>query len=180
MKKKLKLISVLFPILVLSGLVAKTEFDIRTGFHFRVPIKGYDPRDLLRGQFLLFKYDWDFVPEKTKNFLVRHPHYQKEDVRLCVTEDFKVYPILEQDIDQGCKARVVGSFVGDVNRGDYQFDLGIEKFYLDENYAKELEGKLRLSEAEVELSVNTQGRAVLIDLFLDGRSWKELIEAKGP
>lgn len=176
MRNKIKLISILFPLLALSGLVVKIEFDIRTGFHFKVPIKGYDPRDLLRGQYLLFNYDWNFDQDKVRSFFDNNPDYQKKDVRLCVQENGKVYPILNSDHSHDCKVKVIGQLSRSSSGENPGFNLGIEKFYLDENYAKKLEEKLRTEPAEVELSVNSQGKPVLIDLFFGNLSWKEVIK----
>ncbi|MEZ5710722.1 MAG: GDYXXLXY domain-containing protein [Blastomonas sp.] len=46
------------PILGLGIGWASTEAGSRQGVEWDVPIGGYDPRDLLRGHYVQFRYDW--------------------------------------------------------------------------------------------------------------------------
>ncbi|MGQ0445299.1 MAG: GDYXXLXY domain-containing protein [Beijerinckiaceae bacterium] len=55
---KLAALVLLLPLLVLGGIVAKNERDIASAKTWRVKITGYDPRDLLYGHYLNFRFDW--------------------------------------------------------------------------------------------------------------------------
>jgi hypothetical protein len=47
-----------WPLLGLAALWGWTEVRSRQGTEWLVPVAGYDPRDLLRGHYVLFQYDW--------------------------------------------------------------------------------------------------------------------------
>jgi uncharacterized membrane-anchored protein len=53
----------LLPLLGLCALVAKAEVAVRHGPTFRVPIRGYDPRDLIHGQYLRYSFEFDLQGE---------------------------------------------------------------------------------------------------------------------
>lgn len=44
-----------------AGLAMKAEYDLVRAPIFRIPIQGYDPRDLLRGHYLVFQYRWQWA-----------------------------------------------------------------------------------------------------------------------
>lgn len=46
------------PLLGLAGLWLNTDHVSRQGADWDVPIQGYDPRDLLQGHYVQFRYDW--------------------------------------------------------------------------------------------------------------------------
>jgi len=52
---------VAWPLLGLAGLWGWTELRSREGTEWLVPVSGYDPRDLLRGHYVQFQYDWPGV-----------------------------------------------------------------------------------------------------------------------
>src|SRR3954465_9538222 len=49
----------LLPVLGVSLLVARGEWQERSGTQFRLRIAAYDPRDALRGQYLSYRYELD-------------------------------------------------------------------------------------------------------------------------
>lgn len=50
--------SLLLPIAALACSWAATHHLARQGQEWLIPIRGYDPRDLLRGHFIQYRYDW--------------------------------------------------------------------------------------------------------------------------
>ena len=50
--------ALLLPFLGLSALWANTHMMAQRGILWDVPIQGYDPRDLLRGHYVRYSYDW--------------------------------------------------------------------------------------------------------------------------
>lgn len=60
--RRLALAVVLLPIAGAAGLVALKETLLAQSLVQRVPIVGYDPRDLLHGHYLLFRFDLEKVP----------------------------------------------------------------------------------------------------------------------
>lgn len=57
------LIALALPLAGLAGLWAQTEHWSRQGSDWLVPVEGYDPRDLLRGHYVQFRYVWPGAEE---------------------------------------------------------------------------------------------------------------------
>ena len=55
--------ALLLPLIGLGLIWLQTERESHEGSEWDVPIEGYDPRDLLRGHYVQFRYDWPFVAE---------------------------------------------------------------------------------------------------------------------
>lgn len=53
--------SLALPVLLLAGMAGRAEWAVRDGIVIRVPIAGYDPRDMLRGHFLRYRLAWNWV-----------------------------------------------------------------------------------------------------------------------
>lgn len=54
-------LALLLPLVGLGLIWLLTEQESREGTEWDVPIAGYDPRDLLRGHYVQFRYDWPDV-----------------------------------------------------------------------------------------------------------------------
>jgi hypothetical protein len=63
MSRAAKLAALLLPLAGLGGLWAMSDHTFRQGTEWEVPIEGFDPRDLLRGHYVEFSYDWPGVAE---------------------------------------------------------------------------------------------------------------------
>ena len=57
------LIAIALPLVGLAGMWATTERWHRQGTDWLVPVQGYDPRDLLRGHYVEFRYAWPGAEE---------------------------------------------------------------------------------------------------------------------
>jgi hypothetical protein len=53
-----RLAAALLPLIGLSGLWALSVHTFKQGTVWEVPVAGYDPRDILRGHYVEFTYDW--------------------------------------------------------------------------------------------------------------------------
>jgi hypothetical protein len=58
-----RLAAAVVPVLGLAALWAQSHHAFHQGTEWEVPIAGYDPRDLLRGHYVEFNYDWPGVAE---------------------------------------------------------------------------------------------------------------------
>lgn len=58
MKRVALLLSLVLPVAGLAATWAWTESWTSEGTDWEVPIRGFDPRDLLRGHYIEFTYDW--------------------------------------------------------------------------------------------------------------------------
>jgi hypothetical protein len=57
------LLALALPLVGLTGMWASTEHWHRQGTDWLVPVEGYDPRDLLRGHYVQFRYAWPGAEE---------------------------------------------------------------------------------------------------------------------
>lgn len=173
-KRSLLFLSLLTPLLVLTSLVVKTELEIQHGKRLLLSIEGYDPRDYLRGHYINFRYRWEFDEEKTKRFTHSNFDYHRRDVHLCIPENKKVYPVLASQYVTDCNFRILGKLTTNYHDPKFNFNFGIEKFYVPERYALLLERELGIKKGEVELAVNSQGRAVILELYIGGVPWRDI------
>ncbi len=63
MRPASRLAALILPLVGLAALWGWTDHQSRQGTDWLVPIAGYDPRDLLRGHYIEFTYDWPGVTE---------------------------------------------------------------------------------------------------------------------
>lgn len=175
--QKCLLASLIIPLLILFGIVLKTEFDIFIGERILVEVEGYDPRDILRGRYIVFRYKWDFDQNKTRAYQERNENSSKRkstnDDYLCLMANKKVYPIQEDEDQHLCRYVVRGDFYEGFNQRP-EFSLGLEKFYVPEKYAQMIEKEFMQKSGKIAIVINGQKRAVLLDLIIDGKSWKEM------
>lgn len=54
----LAIAAVVLPVLGTVGGIAVQEVALAGATRWRIPITGYDPRDPLRGRYIVFRYDW--------------------------------------------------------------------------------------------------------------------------
>jgi hypothetical protein len=50
--------SLLLPLAVFAAVWGHTRWQAQQGEEWLIPIRGYDPRDLLRGHYVQYAYDW--------------------------------------------------------------------------------------------------------------------------
>jgi uncharacterized membrane-anchored protein len=145
---------VVIPVLGIAALIARAEVKSRSGETFRVDITGYDPRDLLHGHYLQYRYAWD---------------WQGEHGCICLTRrgGLPAIPSGRQvacDAVEGCDAWLSGAEV-----------VPPRRYFIPEEKASQLEEAFRNHRAQVDLSVRSSGQASVGELYLDGRPWREVV-----
>ena len=75
MNKKLLIAFLALPILGVLGLVAQKETTVQESTIVRIPITGYDPRNMMYGHYLRFRFDGVNAPDTTS-----HEYYIPEQV----------------------------------------------------------------------------------------------------
>ena len=169
MTPRLKL-SLALPVLGIALLIARAEVVVRSGDPLLVPITGYDPRDLLEGHYLAFRYDWD---------LAKDGSCWGDACCLCVEP---ALPASGSDAasDPRPRARVVncGEAAGCSQRVRTGARGPPTRYYVPEDQALALERLVRERRAAVMLSVRRDGRAVIKELYLDGKPWDRTVPEK--
>ena len=67
--RKLLLVSItaLLPVIGFGAIWANTHLNAQKGVDWDVPIEGYDPRDLLRGHYVTFQYEWPGLKQEAES-----------------------------------------------------------------------------------------------------------------
>lgn len=152
--KKALVASLMFPILALAILTAYKKYVLSFGEEIILPISGYDPRDLLSGHYLIYRIDYG-VDGICSASLDQQIGY------VCLEPKMFSY-----STPQGCSKLIRGVCKSG------QFEAGIEKYYVPEDKASDLEVQIRANKASIVLSVTHSGQAQVKDLLVNGQSWK--------
>lgn len=82
MKRIFQLAAFALPVIGLGALWGMSEYESRQGTFWEVPVAGYDPRDLLRGHYVEFTYDWAGLEEGLERGLADRGHPN----RICISQ----------------------------------------------------------------------------------------------
>lgn len=177
----LKLIILLLPFCVLSLLVVKAELSRNAAKIWTVDIEGFDPRDILHGQYLAFKFDWNWAAG------------QPEDCAACCV-------CLQENLTGAPSARIVscetsnaalpqcGAVIRNWDAANTHSGKPFERafrFYIPEQHANILQSKLNNFSPDaqkdrfaVRLNVTPQGQMMFRDLWMNGQPYVEGITAE--
>lgn len=168
MKRDWKWIAtLLLPIVVLLIYAGMKEVHLRHGFEVVFPIEGFDPRDILSGHYLTYRVDYGIITECWSDT------WGDRSVHPCVcvlTSERKP----KTEFFGDCPARrsqCVAVIQGECRNSRFESD--IERFYIPENKAGVLDQVVRNKKGEIVLSVSAEGKPLLKDLLIDGKSWRE-------
>lgn len=172
--KLFKIIVLALPIVAMGFLIGLHSQNRETGKEWRIPVAGYDPRDLLRGHYLTFRYDWNWLHEHSTSC-------RKDDCALCLEEtDFgdsynpKVQMMSSRLAKGQCR-----SYIRGYSQRDGHFEIGnqqgygLRRYYIPEEQARLLDTLLRRQNENghkfvMGLRVNDQGHAVIEHMYIDG------------
>jgi uncharacterized membrane-anchored protein len=156
------LVAALLPVLGLILMVARAEWTVRSGTLWQIPIVGYDPRDLLSGHYLVFRYDFEnlrpasCLPGRTFSCCVclRQGSLGRISPESTWTEDCA-------DVKGTCESWINAEALDSLHR-----------YYVPEAEAMRLQDAVRAKRAAIGLVVRRDGRAAVDGLYLDGQLWK--------
>lgn len=156
-----KVLSVALPAVVLAVMVVRAEVIRGTGRVYELPIRGYDPRDLLSGHYLRFTVVWNGPPGGCRSgpqccvcFVKGTPAVDPAvDWRACGTAD-------------ACDAVVPAPAA-----------RSLRKYYVPEDEATALETALRNRSASLRVSISGSGEVIIQDLLLEGQPWRQVLDA---
>ena len=149
-------LAIALPLALLAANATWHLYKLSQGVEIRLPIQGFDPRDLLSGHYLIYQVDYglgDFCPPTT--------HSQRQPHTLCL------YP-KQSDATADCATALKGFCSND------GFKAGIERFYIPEQYAAPLDQAIRGQKGEIVIMVK-DGKASVKDLLIEGKPWLEFI-----
>lgn len=162
------------PIAVLAALIAEQELRFGSAGQVNVPIRGYDPRDLLRGHYLVgqFDWNWDVVPAKDAAGGLCVPEGDTPRPKVRFVEAW----VAGNRVD-GCRlviaGRVAAGGAAPPTFVPQTLDSGSRgvRFYVSEARALELEELIRTHPGALtaDLAVRADGSAAIRALRVDGQ-----------
>ncbi len=164
MDKRKKIIALLIPILIILGAIGKSEYQLATGETWRFKISGYDPRDLLRGHYVMYQVEFDWEEGKKDC-------PDKKDCCVCLKRK-KDSSELSKVSKMSCSMAVdrCDGFIKD------KYLHQLRKYFIPEDQGKALEKAIREKDPEILVSIAGDGQPVVRDLLLDGKPWSKVIK----
>lgn len=174
MKSRLLFLVLAAQCLWILGTVTVQESRLRSDVTVLLETRPVDPRDLLRGDYVILNYAISDIPRE----LFQGPAFQQPDigtpvhVALAKQGDFHVAvaAYLQKPKDESrplLQGRVVQSRWTAGQPNSVRLEYGIERYYVREGTG-EPQGKLT-----VEAAIPPNGRAVIRKLYLDGKPFAE-------
>lgn len=174
MSKSMKYALLFLPILALAGLTLLHEYRRSTGTVWTVPIAGYDPRDMLRGHYLQYQFEWDLTGPGSCS---------GEDCALCTDEPERFNPParLVPRNEAGVCASFISVSTAPFNPADGIYIAGardnLTRYYVPESEALRLQTLLaqgdEAPEFSIALRVTDTGTAYIDTLYVDGEPLEE-------
>ena len=136
----------------------------------KVEIEPYDPRDLLYGHYMTYAYKWNWGKDQPDTKACQGAH-----CCLCLdgaSEDPKASVIAcLPEKPQHCTHVLKGGFYGD------RFDIGLNRYYVDESIALPLENLFRNKKEKfhVGLSISPKGKPIIEKLYVGGQIVNEYV-----
>ncbi|MBI5495183.1 MAG: GDYXXLXY domain-containing protein [Deltaproteobacteria bacterium] len=154
------------PVVVLAAMVLRAEVIIAQGRHYVLDIEGYDPRDLLRGQYLRFRVRWSggFGGACTPG---------EEGCCVCFGENAEpdrpwVHHVACTEMS-ACQAFINPESARTVNQ-----------YFIPEDMGGPLERAIREKRATIRVAVSSRGEVIIEDLLLDGQPWRDVVGRPPP
>jgi uncharacterized membrane-anchored protein len=155
------LLALALPIVAVALMAVRAEMVSRTGRAYRLKIEGYDPRDILSGQYLRYRvaFRWDAVGDR------------------CTAAEC-CYCLNGPEGEEPTANRVSCSARGASDAWFRETETErMQRFYIPEGRGAPLEKALRDKRAEIVVRISGNGSVVVQDLLLDGKPWRAVVDA---
>ncbi len=166
------LVGVSICVLGVLVLVGRAEYVQQTRPHWQFAVKGYDPRDVLRGQYLNLSYVFRHSGADTCGELEPEAPWEAVASNCCLcltrTDSRGIDPHVRQvtcDEARSCDGWIRAEAM-----------LPPIQYFVPEDRALDLERALQTHDAAIELVVDENGLPALVELHLGGRPWREALE----
>ncbi|MFT3772923.1 MAG: GDYXXLXY domain-containing protein [Minicystis sp.] len=153
------LVALALPIVALLAMVVRAEIVSRGGKPWVIAIRGYDPRDLIRGHYLSYRLDFR-KEEPSERCTAATCCY-------CLRGPAGSEPLVTR-INCAEKASCDSWFP------ESQLDH-LQEFYVPEDRGYQLEREIRAKDAKLSVRVSSGGVVIVQDLLLDGRPWRDVV-----
>jgi uncharacterized membrane-anchored protein len=140
MKNFMRIILLALPLMIVAGWAGYHEVNSRIGTEVIFKVRGYDPRDLLAGHYLTYEVVYDPPIMKCEN---------NKPVFACLATGE-----VSSELDEECEVSLRGTCYWGRFRGN------IERFYVPEAYARDLDRALRFEEVDAKIKVFVTNKGV--------------------
>ncbi len=156
------------PVVILLGWVISIQTAVSTGTPVVLPVRGFDPRDILAGHYLAVAVDYGAFTSECADRQGKQ-RWEKTEAFFC-PDIGKI--VLNKPAD--CAVFIKGY----CRYG--RFDDNVSRFYIPEKLSRPLEQAVREPEnnPQLLLSVSRDGRAFPQDLILDGLPFAEWLKQR--
>lgn len=178
MRKKLLLLTILLQPLFLIGLIATQEWGLRKGTLVTLETMPVDPRDLLRGDYVILNYKISNIPSPMFN------DHDEERCKKMSGEKVDVYVLLEPSGPYYEAVRASYQKLSPVDgqvliKGTenycyfqtHEIDYGLERYYVPEGTGIIPRDK----KITVQAAITNSGLATVKELFVDGKPFNDYI-----
>lgn len=159
LSKPRRLVVLALPLVALLAMMIRSELILARGLEFEVSIDGYDPRDLLRGQFLRYRVRWNHSGGELG---------ECPECCLCLPRDTGTVDPRVSSLQ--CNS--VGHCAAFIKPAALD---GLGQYYIPEGMGPPLERAIRERRASLRIAVGHGGDVVVRDLLIDGQPWREVI-----
>lgn len=155
--------AVLLPLLAIALLIARAELVMQSGVEWAVRIEGYDPRDLLAGNYLRYRIDWGLQESRCSGAGCCYCLWGEGRRDAAAPPPVPAASLLRCEDRAPCESWF-----------PVEASAGLEKFFIPEDKGPALEQAIRAHKATLLLRVTSRGRVGIADLLLDGKPWREV------
>jgi hypothetical protein len=131
----LRAAALILPLLGIGAVWARTHLFAQTGTDWEVPVQGYDPRDLLRGHYIQYRYDWPGISSEEE--------LEGYGTQLCLTGTAPAISKARLVSQEEADTAKCGAIVKQTPGGEYEYDgLARGRLFVAQTAAPEMERKL--------------------------------------
>jgi uncharacterized membrane-anchored protein len=170
-KNLLAILSIILAVAAPLLMAVKAQHDQKAYPVVKIEIEPYDPRDMFYGHYMMYQFKWNWKDGKANEDTCKG-----EACCLCVgagAVDPEVsMAVCTPDKPKACAHMLKGSYYG----GD-RFDIGINRYYVDEKIALPLENLFRNEKERfrVGLSISPSGKTILEKLYVGDRAVNDYV-----
>lgn len=158
MHKAVLLFFLILPVLVPTGMVIHHLSD--SGTEWEIPVRGYDPRDLLRGRYIRFQYDFNLQNRRQDCY---------GDCVICLTGDKQSFEA------KFVEKRNVKSCTSWINNSEIRNSTP-QRFYIPESVADKADVLMRTESDNITALISVKnGRSSLKTLLINDKNIIEYI-----
>lgn len=156
---------------VLGQIVVSRMLHLKNGKEIVLKAVPVDPRSLFRGDYVILSYGITRIPraegEAVENGDARYVTIQQAGDEWTVVAASKAYPQTVTPGQAVIRGAVVNTWPGDTS-ATLEMHYGIESYFVPEGAGLELEQKVRTGDLKVIVALDSDGKAAIKGLVLDG------------